>query len=459
MKRVFLAALALTAIALAALAGAATADTQGPMDFASYTVGNINGQNGWSNTGGYDANVVDTSRYGFGRALQISDAVTSGNFSDQTFSPGLASPASETGPHVFDASFRIGTTSDAVQPGLHLSVSPDSGAGSRMSYLRFEDQPDGIHVWFDDATDSGPAGTPANFSDTDIATLSRGTAHTVRIWMDLVPGQANDVVKVYIDGNLVHTGTSWEDYYRFDPEQTGSVPSVDKLLFREGGAANSADLGNGFLVDNVSLSSGAECKTTANGLTAAQIGGNVTGTLDATGCDIGVYYGPGSNGGGSVSNADIIGATRYGVYNDHQSVSVTKSTIENIGDHPFDGMQYGVGIFYTGGSGNITGNHVGPYQKGGITVRDGGSANVQNNTVSGSGQVNYIAQNGIQISYNASATVTGNTITGNWYTGPTYTACGLLFYQAGGVKQSANTMSGNQTNLCNVGRGGGNVKP
>lgn len=65
------------------------------------------------------------------------------------------------------------------------------------------------------------------------------------------------------------------------------------------------------------------------------------------------------------------------------------------------------------------------------------------------------AQNGIQISYGASGTVTGNTVSGNWYTGPTYTACGLLFYQAGGVKQNANNLFDNQTNFCNVGRGGG----
>jgi len=30
-------------------------------------------------------------------------------------------------------------------------------------------------------------------------------------------------------------------------------------------------------------------------LTAAQIGGDVTGPLDATGCDIGVYYAPGTS--------------------------------------------------------------------------------------------------------------------------------------------------------------------
>ena len=36
--------------------------------------------------------------------------------------------------------------------------------------------------------------------------------------MDFVDGPSNDVVRVYIDGVLVHTGTSWENYYRYDPE-------------------------------------------------------------------------------------------------------------------------------------------------------------------------------------------------------------------------------------------------
>ena len=41
-------------------------------------------------------------------------------------------------------------------------------------------------------------------------------------------------------------------------------------------------------------------------LTAARIGGTVTGTLDATGCDIGVYIDAAHPG--SVTNADISGA-------------------------------------------------------------------------------------------------------------------------------------------------------
>src|SRR5437764_8530586 len=97
---------------------AAGADAIGPITFESsqgYVVGDINGQpalpgsgslpNGrWSKTGPYDAQVAllstfpDASGYGFGsQALRISDAVTSGSFGDQTFSPGLAGEAGESG--------------------------------------------------------------------------------------------------------------------------------------------------------------------------------------------------------------------------------------------------------------------------------------------------------------------------------------------------------------------------
>jgi L-aminopeptidase/D-esterase-like protein len=41
---------------------------------------------------------------------------------------------------------------------------------------------------------------------------------------------------------------------------------------------------------------------------------------------------------------------------------------------------------------------------------------VQDNTVTGFGPVDYIAQNGIQISFGATAKVAGNVVTGNDYT-------------------------------------------
>lgn len=268
MKRpiVLLSLLAVLALGAVATAGA---DALGPITFepTAYAVGNINGQNGWVKTGAYDAAVVadasfpTAAGYGFGtQSLRISSSVTSGSFGDQTFAPPLASAAGEsTSNNHFEASFSIGTALATQQPGLALSVSPDNGAGGRMSYLRFEDQADGVHVFFDDVTDNGPVGTTATFNEHDIATLSRTQAHTVRFAIDFKPGAGNDVVKVWIDSVLKATGTSWENYYRFDPEQTPTgnvVPQTRTVLFREGPwAAAPTTAGNGFLIDNVSMAS------------------------------------------------------------------------------------------------------------------------------------------------------------------------------------------------------------
>ena len=193
-------------------------------------------------------------------------------------------------------------------------------------------------------------------------------------------------------------------------------------------------------------------------LTAAQIGGSVTGTLDASSCNIGVYYAPGN--GGSVSGADIYGANYFGVVANGVSVDVTDSSIHDIGESPFNGSQHGVGVFYSEATGSVSGNSISDYQKNGVVVSGSGAAvTVSDNTVEGLGPVSFIAQNGIQISYRATGLVTGNSVSGNWYTPATWTACGLLFYQAGGVKQKANTLFANQTNLCNAGRGGGKYNP
>lgn len=263
-------AVVLTAIVALALFGtaAAIADSVGPITFEppTYALGNINGQNGWMKTGAYDASVVSVSSfpaaagYGFGsQALRSSNAVASGSFSDQTFAPLLANPAGEsTSFRHFDATFQIGTAVATEQPGLSMSVSPDDGLGSRMSYLRFDDMSDGVHVFFDDVTDPGPLGTQATFNERDIATLDRAHSHTIRFSIDFVPGPANDVVRIYIDGVLKATGTSWEDYYRYDPEQSGNhnvVPVTRTLLFREGGTSNPGVAGNGYLIDGVTYAS------------------------------------------------------------------------------------------------------------------------------------------------------------------------------------------------------------
>src|SRR4051794_8417840 len=277
-------AVALGVLGAASLTALASAESLGPINFESgFTAGDINGQQGWTKTGPYDAAVANVSSfpaaagYGFGtKALRISDAVTSGSFGDQTFSPGLANEAGETaadsgGPPVgtrqkhFEVSFQIGTTQATEQPGLHATMSPDRGDGARMSYLRFDDLSNGVHVYFDDVTDPGPLGAPADFNERSIATLSRSTSHTIRMTINFNDGPGNDVVQVFVDGSLVATGGSWEDYYRFDPEQATAgnlVPTVDKVLFREAGDADAGNAGQGFLIDNIGLTSSPTPTTT-----------------------------------------------------------------------------------------------------------------------------------------------------------------------------------------------------
>jgi hypothetical protein len=206
-------------------------------------------------------------------------------------------------------------------------------------------------------------------------------------------------------------------------------------------------------------------------LTAAQVGGTVSGSLDATGCDIGVYF---ATPGSVTSGAEIFGARYFGVVNDGTSVTVEGASIHNIGESPFNGSQHGVGIYFTnGGSGAIDGNTVWAYQKGGIVVTlpepwngPATTATVTNNAVRGLGPVSFIAQNGIQVSRGAVATVRGNDISDNFYTGEVgvgpndggqnpegweYFSTGLLLFEAGaGTKTADNRFSGNQHNFANV---------
>lgn len=242
-----------------------------------YTLGSINAQDGWMSLGSigsgcavYDHAVATQSLFpAFGnQSLRISDAVTSGCFGDQTFAKPLVNSVGEiaatagtfsagTKQKHFEMQFDIASTvPDAEQSGLHISVSPDRGDGSRMSYLRFEDSAAGINVFFDDVQG---VSNPANFVETQIGTgLDRAIPHTIKLTMDIVEGPSNDVVKVWIDGVLVNTGTSWENYYRFDSEASAeqSPRIVKTVIFRSGGGAVPANQGKGFYFDNLYTSSG-----------------------------------------------------------------------------------------------------------------------------------------------------------------------------------------------------------
>lgn len=233
-----------------------------------------------------------------------------------------------------------------------------------------------------------------------------------------------------------------------------------------------------FLALSTRMSFAAECTQTGffrdgMNMTAALINpvGTVSGEVNATGCNVGVYY---DNGTGTLNNADIYGSNYFGVLVNGDvnevTVNIRESKIHNIGEVPFNGAQHGVAVYYrslgTGGVfGEISGSSVYEYQKGGIVVNGNATVDVGDNVVTGNGRVDYIAQNGVQFGWGASGVVRDNEITGNFYTGTVgvgpnpggqnppgweYTSAGLLLYQSGNVKHSMNHYSGNQKNVSMV---------
>lgn len=162
-------------------------------------------------------------------------------------------------------------------------------------------------------------------------------------------------------------------------------------------------------------------------MTAAVINptATVTGQVNATGCNIGVYV---DSQDVTIDTAEIFGANYFGVVVNGDvgspSASITSSNIHDIGESPLNGTQHGVGVYFrsfllTGSaSGTISNDTFTNYQKGGIVaVGQGVNVAITDNVVTGQGRVDYIAQNGIQIGYGASASVMRNTVTGDAYIG------------------------------------------
>ena len=272
--------------------------------FEDFRLGTIDGQHDWKSLGGlgapavnpagthcavYDHEITDntasTSTYRFhefeNRSLRISNAVTSGCYADQTFSSRTSNAAGQsdaqsgstnsavdyaiaggTLQNHFEAEWSFASTvPSAQQPGLEVVASPARGDDARMSWLQMIDLPDGLAVIF--AERSNPAAAGDFILSTVARHLDRRVPHTIKISMDFVDGPGNDIVRVFVDGELKHTGTSWENYYFYDVNGkanfSGAPPIVNRMMFRTGsdlhrgipGDSAPATRGHGFVFDNL----------------------------------------------------------------------------------------------------------------------------------------------------------------------------------------------------------------
>ncbi len=142
-----------------------------------------------------------------------------------------------------------------------------------------------------------------------------------------------------------------------------------------------------------------------------------------------------------------------GIMFDGASGSIMNNTVTGI-NQGFSGCQEGNGIEvrnapFDGTHPNtqkvvISGNSVLDYQKNGITANGDVSARIVGNTVTGLGPVIFIAQNGIQFGFGGTGQARDNVINGSWYTGASWSASGLLIFEASGVTAQGNTINASQ---------------
>lgn len=329
-----------------------------------------------------------------------------------------------------------------VAPALQLNIDSDLTDGNTAWQGRLVYEPYLTHTvtdgtwqtWNtqDNAADSNGHGNWW-LSNSALAASTGCAQSTPCTWQQVLAQLPHGGINSAVPGVVFKAGSGWNVQFK---------GNVDAFTINVKGAPTSY---------NFDYRSCTTVATSKGSMTAAQVGGNVSGNLNAVGCDIGVYYNHSHTG--QVTNASIHDANQYGVFVDGMSgnvaVNTTKSHVYNIGTHTAEaytpnGVQTGVGIYYNSVNstvspsvvtpgrvqGKISGNTVDDYQKGGIVANGSKTdADTDSNVVTGAGPVDYIAQNGIQMSRGAMGGVTNNTVAANAYTGAgTATSAGVLVY-------------------------------
>jgi|GEM_PF-7016101 len=135
-------------------------------------------------------------------------------------------------------------------------------------------------------------------------------------------------------------------------------------------------------------------------LTYKQLGGGDHLSVDAHGCDVGIYV-P-KNSTATLDHTDIHDANKYGIFvDDNSKLTVDHTTIEKIGDHSGttwspSGVQTGDGMWFSKSTGTVDHTDVMQYQKNGYAFRNNSSVGVEHSTATGNNTYGVNAQNGFE---------------------------------------------------------------
>lgn len=155
---------------------------------------------------------------------------------------------------------------------------------------------------------------------------------------------------------------------------------------------------------------------------------------------------------GSYPNAAVInGGNAVGTILIDGSTSTINVAIRNL---IITHGGYGIAVLHNSKV-SITRNTINNYLKNGVTFgpvllpeAGGISGVIRNNSLTGLGQTDTVPQNGIQVSENNTAIISGNTISNNMYTVPGKKwATGILIHKSKGIVISNNTLTDNQIGI------------
>ena len=229
------------------------------------------GENGWKVAGpARDQAVVNVA--GSNNAFHISSDIVSGDFGGP-YSPALSAAAGESSASAYQAQ-SIGFDLKAVSPtvdGSRLEVDFANAAGTdRNNFLVIESTGSGLRIAVNEPTTAGDWAVNDFSAFTGNRTLVSGidqsVSHHIEMRLTYVDGPNNDRIDIYLDGALIGSTTTFENYRDFstdlapNPDHATNIAAnlTDRVLFRTGDAGQPHDgpggLNQGFNIDNVTTS-------------------------------------------------------------------------------------------------------------------------------------------------------------------------------------------------------------
>jgi parallel beta-helix repeat protein len=280
---------------------------------------------------------------------------------------------------------------------------------------------------------------------------------TVNFNTDLTMGNGGvtvDAATVNLDGTIRNkTGAVIGDSKLSGNAGTVNVVSNDALINQGvslAGAGATVNVGKGLYTEQVNIGKNLSLIGAGKGETTIKAPEVLGNTFGANGSRAIVYvHGAddvtidgftidGAENGDSNAGANFVGIGFYNAGGD-----ITNTDIKNIKFPGNSGAQSGYGILGLSDDGHahtldVTGADVSNVQKNGIVFWGAGQdGTISGSTITGSGDIDYIAQNGIVIRDGANAIIggdtdeDGNTISGFGYGPSAWTASSILLYSAG----------------------------